>query len=228
MTSYRNSTSNLRKAALALGMMGAGVIALGASEPGEDILVETFDYPDSAIKAVRIEAIIDAPITAVMAVFADVEQYPKWIYNCTWAELVDSAGFYDFTAYQISNMPWPVTDRDLVLTFRIEETKSGGFMIRLVNQASEWPSTNNIRVTAAHGFYHLEPLSDASTLFRSEQHFDPSGDIPVWLINQLLEDIPTRSVIGMRKLVRTPAYRSRKFERDEHGRIVGWLHGAED
>lgn len=216
------STNTLCRAAFTLGLIGTVARGANASEPGDAIHFETFDMPDSAVKAVRIEAVIEAPVSAVMAVFADVQQYPQWVHNCSRAELVSTKGFYDFTAYQISDMPWPVTDRDMVLKFRTEETATGGFHVELINQSSALPSTDNIRVSAAQGFYHFEPLSASSTLLKSEQHFDPSGNIPVWLMNQLLKDIPVRSVIGMRKLAQAPGYRSRTFKRDARGRIVGW------
>ena len=67
------------------------------------------------------------------------------------ARILDSEGFYQRNTYQINDMPWPVTDRDLVLEIRISEQPKGRFTLAMINHPDALPLTDKVRITQSEG-----------------------------------------------------------------------------
>lgn len=190
----------------------------------QGIRVETRKETGSDIRAFRVQLSVEAPVTAVLAMLDDPSRYPEWIQGCTESRLIEQKNFRQRLIYQVNDMPWPVTDRDLVLDVRVEEKIHGHFMLHLTNQPDAYPVRDKIRVNRASGYYLVRPNHQGGTHITWEQHTEPGGELPGWLVNQLLVDIPLQSMKNLREqLTRSKGlYQQAELLRDHAGEVLGW------
>ena len=80
----------------------------------DGIEVYTAVLPDSRIRAFRGVARIDAPLADVAALIADTARMPDWFPDTEHAATIMDASGTEY-AYTVTDAPWPVADRDVVL-----------------------------------------------------------------------------------------------------------------
>ena len=102
----------------------------------------------------------------------------------------------------------------------------GIFRILLANRPNAYPDQGLVRVNRLQGRYLLTPKGPNQTEIVWEQHTEPGGYLPAWLVNQLLRNIPLQSLKNLRALVEPEdsPYRGRTLERDAEGKIIGWVN----
>jgi hypothetical protein len=103
--------------------------------------------------------------------------------------------------YFVYHVPWPFTDRDLVAEVQLSEDPVTGIktvyskpLPNLVPQQSSL-----VRVTNFWQKWTLQPLKNDMIHVSLEGFIDPSGDIPAWLYNMVVFDIPLRLLQEVRK-----------------------------
>ncbi len=190
----------------------------------DGVLIETRAVPGSDFRAFRAHTRINAPVESVLALLADAPAFPSWIAGCSEGRLLGPSDFYHRLTYQVNDLPVWVDDRDLVMQVEIEALQDGAYRLHLSNQPDALPDQGRVRITRASGHYLLRPLGGTHTELRWELHTEPGGDLPAWLVNQLLVDIPLQSLQQMRTLLENPQspYRAARLRRDVDGRVLGW------
>lgn len=184
---------------------GAAQDALGVSiwqtrYKADGILVQTHPKENSAIPVFRAEIEIDANVNNVLAIIADPAKCSRWLYQCVEARTLRFVGSSEKYVYQVNELPWPLKNRDLVLSIIIEKAAPNQFRIRLVNKPNEIPEDQYIRIREFEGDYLLTGLSATRTKVEWEQHVEPGGEIPSMVIETMLTEIPVNSLKQLRKL----------------------------
>lgn len=188
----------------------------------DNIRVYTIDQPDSAFKAFKAVALLDAPIENVMAVMINPQSCVEWVHNCSKSHAFGEGDFHDRYAYSVNDMPWPVADRDYVLRIQTRGDKASG---EVVMDLSATPNGRDeqekyVRVDRSDTHYRFIP-EDGKTRMIWLQHTDPNGAIPGWLVNTLLEDIPIRSMEQLERVARQERYQDHRLVYDNKGELVG-------
>jgi len=83
------------------------------------ITVYTREVDGSAVKQFKASTSISASLASVLAVMLDSAACSEWIYRCQDATVVKQSSFGDSVVYRTINLPWPVSDRDIVLHKRV-------------------------------------------------------------------------------------------------------------
>lgn len=168
----------------------------------DGISVYTRPVPDSPINAIRAEAEIAVPMPVVKDLLLNFESRTKWNSLCKEAEKVTAKGDTTDTqfAYFYYDMPWPVKDRDLVISFTVDDgdtatTISGSAVEDMVE-----PNSKAVRVTHAWEKWLISKKSDESTMVSMTVFMDPNGPIPAWLINSMSVSQPLDAMAKIREL----------------------------
>ena len=106
--------------------------------------------------------------------------------------------------YFVFHVPWPFTDRDLVAEVQLSEDPLTG--IKTV-YSKPLPNlvplkASLIRVTNYWEKWTLQPLKNGMIHVSLEGFIDPAGDVPAWLYNMLVVDIPLRLLKEVSKRAR--------------------------
>ena len=168
----------------------------------EGISVYTRKVEGSAILEFKATMTIDAPLSKIIPIFED-EKLTSWYYQCTHSELVKNEGPQDKIQYIVLHLPWPVAERDCVFR-RSKSTDAKNSSISYSIQALPdfLPiKKDKIRVPMINAIWSFTPLPDGKTEIYFQQHTNPGGSIPSFLVNQMAVDTPFNSLKNLRQLI---------------------------
>lgn len=169
--------------------------------------------PDHQIKAFRGRVDVPHSLLEVLSVLADIERYPKWVFQCDRAEHLSSLG--DDVVYLHIRGIWPVDDRDVVTRSRIlqdPETYAVTIHSWADDSATHPLPKKTVRMPELENLFILEPLSDGWTRVTFQTFVDPGGSIPKWLANFVSTRAPLDTLRDLIKRLKLPQHKITKFE----------------
>jgi hypothetical protein len=168
----------------------------------DGITIYTRTPEGTNIKEYRVSAEIKSPPSEVYEFLTDLEYRPEWVIKCMGLEIIDTVENHIryHTGYDI---PWPVSDRDLVVeTESVLKDSSGMSHLLTVGIDIDFPiEKGTVRMEKYREEVFLEEVSSTTTLFRAEGFADPGGNIPAWIINMFLVDGIFDSMVKTRELL---------------------------
>ncbi|MDX1633518.1 MAG: START domain-containing protein [Marinobacter sp.] len=187
----------------------------------DDIRIYTIDQDDSPFRAFKAEALLDVPLSNVMAVMLDPTSCLEWVHGCSESRAFGAGDFADRYAYSVNDMPWPVSDRDYVIRIRTQGNEANGEVVMNLNAvpARQPEQDGLVRVDRSDTLYRFEPVGDKTRMIWL-QHTDPNGALPGWLVNSLLVDIPLKSMQQLERVAASPRYDHHELVYDEQGNLV--------
>ncbi|WP_246841189.1 START domain-containing protein [Hahella sp. CCB-MM4] len=189
----------------------------------QGIRIFTKTQPDSDFEAFKAEAILDTPITNIMAVMANPSSCVEWVHGCRESWGFEEQSFSKRFAYSVNDLPWPVKDRDYVLEINTHKDQdTGAIVMNMFAVDNKMPAKDEyVRVTAQETHYFFYELPDNKTKMVWLQHTEPAGSIPSWLVNALIVDIPYKSMRALEEVANSEKYSNAVINYDESGAIIG-------
>ncbi len=181
------------------------------------------DVENSDIQAFMGKMEMNASVSSIVKVMQDDDTCVDWVQGCLSARGVNGSTFRDAIQYGVNHLPWPADDRDYVnIVSTRDNTETGEIIISLEAVTGHVPISDNVRLTKMNIRYYLLPLSDNKTEVTWVQHTEPGGNIPDWLVNMLLIDIPFYSLTRLEAVAQKPEYSSAEFIYNEERHIEGF------
>lgn len=175
----------------------------------EGISVYRNKRADSPIDELKGECILDASLETAAEVMLDVRSYPQWVANCIEAQKFNCIDLTTCKLYFTLAMPWPVSDRDVVLQSSTDIKLSRG---RIVGSVYALPDElvpahkNRIRIKSMYGKWIFERISTGKTMATFISWADPAGLVPAFIVNIVSRDVPYRTLKGLRLMVKKDEY----------------------
>ncbi len=156
-----------------------------ASKKGESS-VWTREVPGTAIKEVKLEAVVNAPIGQVWRTLTEIERYPEFMPYVDAIEVIAQPS--DSTSYVYHRVDPPlVSKRDYTLQIVNEVDPVSGEHYRYwtqMNQFGPGPKKGVVRLVICDGSWALYPMADGRTRAVYWVYTNPGGKIPTWLANK--------------------------------------------
>lgn len=154
----------------------------------EDERIALYSRPvaGSPFLAVKVVAVIDAPVEKVATLLGDGNGCSAWRPMCKSSEVLETVSDSERLVYLVLDLPWPVTDRDLVVrSIAHVDTQARTLHVNLASASSEHPEQDYVRAEST-GEYALKPVGDIQSEFTYIQHTDIGGDLSPDMINPSL------------------------------------------
>lgn len=136
---------------------------------------------------------VEISLVEMLAILRDVEGTKEWDKNSSVKKTIRNISDIEADTYSVSSMPWPITDRDLVMNNKLRLDLPNNFMIvdGYSIKHKDYPRKEN-RVRAKMGIarFKLRPVTDTKTYIEMYIHIDPKGSIPKWMVNFVQKDMP--------------------------------------
>jgi hypothetical protein len=174
------------------------------------IEVQTRENQGIEFKEFRGVTTIKASLNSIVALIHDTESYPNWYYNCTEAKSLKKVSSAEGFNYSITETPWPTDDRDSIIHYKRTqdaETKIVTMQLKGVTNYIKQKS-DLVRIQKLEGHWILSPLPDNKVEVTLQMLADPGGNIPAWLANAMVVDMPYHSLLNMKKEVLKPKYKN--------------------
>ena len=105
--------------------------------------------------------------------------------------------------YLIYNMPWPLTNRDLVAETKIEKNPVNGewtFIAEpLFNIVPE--KDNIVRISKYYQKWTVQPKENGNVHVILEGFINPGGNVPAWAYNMIVPETPYKTIRSLRERV---------------------------
>jgi hypothetical protein len=158
----------------------------------------------SDYKIIKVECTFEGTYDKLVAILKDVSHHKDWVYNNKTAWVVKTVSPNEFYYYTETTLPWPSSNRDVVVHTTITRDSLNRFLrirsvdhtgmveeksgkVRVANSDVNWVVTAPT-ATTIHIVYSMEA--------------DPGGSIPAWLVNSFADKGPYESFIKLQALLK--------------------------
>jgi hypothetical protein len=174
----------------------------------DNIEVYTRKLDGEKFKEIKILTRCKTTLNAIMAAFEDTEGHKDWVYKSPESYTVEEINDHTLIYYIKSDLPFPATDRDLVIKYtwtqdpdtKIISTLSEG----VVGKVEEYDA--NIRVKDFISTYKLTPRADGWVDIEYYAKMDPAGMLPAWLVNLAVTSGPIKTMDELFKILESGKY----------------------
>jgi hypothetical protein len=176
----------------------------------DQIIVHRRQVAGSKLHEFRGVGVVEAPIAAVIGVLDDSERRVEWMKEAVANRRIERTGTYDEIFYSRTGAPWPVADRDAVVSgHTIFDTAAHEVRIefRSVTHAAWPPQKGVVRMPSLTGHWSMRPEhGGAWTRIEYQLHAEPGGMLPDWIVNLVSKKIPHDTIVGLRQQLRRRQY----------------------
>jgi hypothetical protein len=168
----------------------------------DGIKVYKKDFPGSSIVGFKGEMDLDTSLDRVFTVLSDLNYRRLWVDRLKDVEAIRAyPGGQGFVEYYRMAMPWPISDRDFVISTRITYDPIKKTMQSITNSIED--PTKPVLPGVVRGTTHgtqivLTPLAPGKTHLSFALHGDPNGYFPSWLINLIQRNWPYNTLSMVR------------------------------
>lgn len=163
---------------------------------------------DSPIKTFRGETDVSLEdFRSIGAIMDDYDFVSSWLHMVSEIEGFKRPSPYQREVWLTTRLPWPVSDRDVVLEVLMEQDPDTYTVRMPFRQVVRIPEKDKyVRIPRMDGYLEFVPLEPGRIHLTIEVILDPGGRLPAWLANLILRDIPYFSLKSFRKVANTEQY----------------------
>jgi len=174
------------------------------------IMVYTKSTDTSRIKSIKTVMYLKTSLSSLVALIQDARNLHNWVYNNEYGEMLEQSSSMMTVSYTQTDLPWPVSDRDVVASIRITQYP----VTKEVDICSE--SKNNffsekegfVRIRKFHAIWRLIPEIEGLVRVEFELYVDPAGNIPAWIANMTIKKGPYKTMLNMQKEILCDRYKN--------------------
>ena len=165
----------------------------------DGIQTSTQTVEGSPYKAARHVVEIDAGVNKVLMAFGDGSSCVAWLLVCKQSRIIERISEYEYVGYAVIDMPWPVSNRDLVFRSIVTRKASGGAVeVTQVAEPLAYPRTKLVRMFS-RATYLIEPLDANRSRLTYTIHTDPGGNLSSAMVNAKVHVNTRRDVSALIK-----------------------------
>jgi len=169
---------------------------------------------ETGIKELKITTQFETSLNSIVALLNDVPANTDWVYTNEVAKITEQIAPNDICYYSVSDFPWPLQDRDLIVHSIIEQDPDSK-VVTSVSYAADgkYPRQKGIvRIIVFDSKWIFTPLPDAKVDIEYTVKTDPEGNIPIFLTNMFIDRGPVATMKKMREILQLPKYRDANVE----------------
>lgn len=176
----------------------------------DGVRVYTKSILTSKIKALKIETVLNASASQLVAVIMDVEKGKEWVYSTKSCALVKQVSPSELYYYSEVILPWPAQNRDFIAHITVTQNPSTKIVTVDAPCVTGYvpEKVNIVRIQKSLGKWIITPLSKNQVKIEYTLAVDPAGSIPAWLVNLVASQGPLETFKKLRTQLQKEEYRN--------------------
>ena len=189
----------------------------------EEIRVYTTPVEGSDFLAYRGETVVEASAASIVAVLYDTPNCVSWLHECSFGLTLEEVSFEENYIFEQYDLTFPVSDRGVILHATLVWSEGSAIVSIEENNAyceqNSNPRCAQVRaldltpITRSRGAYTLTRIDENRTSVVWQVHAEPGGQIPTWIVNMLVVDMPYYSLLNLRSIVNETPYQDMTQEK---------------
>ena len=180
----------------------------------EGVKVFTQCVEGSNVKAIKVECTLHASLSQLTALLLDAPAHEHWVYSTKKSYLVKKLSPTHLIYYSEMSMPWPMSNRDVVIDLNITQAHDSKTLTVHCNAIDGMVplDKNMVRVTHSNVTWTVTPVGHDQLNIEYVAQADPGGSVPSWITNMFLTKGPMESFRSLRNSVKDDAYKTASYE----------------
>jgi hypothetical protein len=180
----------------------------------DGIRIYTQNVSNTNIKAIKAEITLNTSLSKLTALLLDVKAHELWVYSTKTSYLVKKLSDNDLVYYSEMKMPWPLTNRDVVVEIKITQHPVTKVVTvsAITVQNYVMPKTGIIRVPLSTVTWTVTPVAKNQIAIEYIAQADPGGSIPAWVTNMFCTKGPYETFKKLRETVASANYQNVRFD----------------
>lgn len=181
-----------------------------------NIKIWSYKVPKSPLSGFKATTTVKSSLSGLVSLITDTQNANRWLYRTDRIDVLardDSQQF--FTIRVITDVPWPLTDREALVDVRISQDAKTG---RVRIDSNESVSANKypvadccLRMPMVKGYWLFKPVGNGLVEVTMSGHADPGGMIPKGLVNFLIQEHPYNTLQGLRRVIGDMSYQKTQY-----------------
>lgn len=165
----------------------------------DGIKVYTMLETGSPYKSFKAIAVINSTSDAITEILKDVKGYAGWFSFTEKAKLLEN-GLYEKYVYMETQFPWPFKNEDMIYKMTFSTEGNAVTKVTLIGIPDYYPPVEGvIRMKNANGYILLKPIGN-KTEITYYMHTDSGGDIPIWMANKYMFNLPYQTLTNLNRI----------------------------
>jgi hypothetical protein len=170
----------------------------------DGIQVYTAPVGNSGRKYIKVNSGLTGSLQGVKEVFQDIGRQKTWVYGTRKSFLVKKVDDEHLLYYNETNLPWPVSNRDVVIRMKLVDGPDHHSMV--ITQTAEpnaVPVNKGIvRISHLSGYWQFREESTGKLHAEYFLDVDPAGSLPNWVVNLFITKGPYETFMKLRAEVK--------------------------
>ena len=179
----------------------------------EGIKIFSSVYPDSEIKALKVECTVESTLSQLAAVMLDIKNQDEWFYH-TKSRILKEVSPSELYYYAELSFPFPISDRDFVEHIVLSQDTVSKVLTMTVQNLPDFipPQKGFVRVLHSECKWVVTPMAKKLLRVEFTLFADPAGSIPIWLVNAMSYYGPFETFKKLKNQLLKPEYQDVSFE----------------
>ena len=150
----------------------------------EGISVYTRKLENDRFKEVKVTCEASGSAQRLIDILQDVDHHKDWVYGTKTASLLSRKNKDTLIYYTEVDLPWPVSNRDLVVQLSFARISATVLRIEAKSLPKLIPARPNlIRIPYSRSLWNVTSLPGNRLKIEYEFSVNPGGALPAWLVN---------------------------------------------
>jgi len=178
----------------------------------QGVKVQTSNYPNSNFLAVKTSMKVDARLQDITNLVLLNDGCHEGSSTCESVSKVREISPQNYYQYVVSNFPWPLRNRDMLLHVQVRQDEQGNVIINGYSDPEKYALQEKlVRIKQMQVLWLLTPLNDGQVMIEHFIHSDPEGNIFSWVFNDAIDKVPLETFQNIRRLLEIPKYQNRSL-----------------
>ncbi|KAA3438385.1 START domain-containing protein [Rufibacter hautae] len=166
----------------------------------DGIEVYTRQGADNNFKEIRVVCELPGTASQLVDLLKDVAHHSDWVYLNKKTELLKRKSENRLIYYTLADMPWPLTDRDMVVEAAFSPIKNNQAHVEVKSIQNFLPQKKEfIRIPSSLAVWEITPASGGNIKVDYTFKVNPGGSVPAWLVNTTVAIGPLKTFQRLRK-----------------------------
>ncbi len=166
------------------------------------IKVFTRKTAKASMKESKTEIYLKGNPEELIKFFKDISSHKTWMHRISTSKLLKKLNENEFHVYYIASAPWPVSNRDAVVHYKIQKENNGNYVITATGIPNEIPEEKGlVRIPKLYSTWEFFKQPNGTTKLIYTSLSEPGGGIPEWLANSGATDTPFNTVAALKDKV---------------------------
>ncbi|WP_207430923.1 START domain-containing protein [Sabulibacter ruber] len=169
----------------------------------DGIAVYTKDLANQSFKQIRVVCELPGTPALLVNLLKEVEHHSDWVYLNRETKLLKRRSDNRLVYYTEADMPWPLTDRDMVVEAVFSPVvKNQPTRVEVKSVSGYLPEqTDFVRIPSSVATWEITPVSDKKIKVDYTFSVNPGGSVPPWLVNLTVATGPHKTFQKLREIL---------------------------